>query len=148
MQPVPYSVHAPLDSFLGFAVPEMPVVDAQELCGFRVTSLPLVNGDQVKYAVMASAVKRKSKSNSHSVSQKDKMVTWLHLMSLKRTIPPEPEICRKRLKKDFFAPRVAKNTGESANKFTFPEKPAGSTRILTWNVNGIRSVDPKVFFPH
>ena len=147
MQPVPDSVHAPLDSFLGFSVPEMSVIDAQELCGFSVTSLPLVNGDQMKYTVMASAVKRKSKSNSHSASQGQNSHVH-HYMSLKRTIPPEPETCQKRLKKDFFAHRVPKATGGSVSKFTFPEKPGSSTRIVTWNVNGIRSVDSKVFLSH
>lgn len=64
-------------------------------------------------------------------------------MSLKRKAVASKEqgSTGKKQKFDFFAPRTSSGNGLT---FKFNQKPENATRLITWNVNGIKSVDDKV----
>lgn len=66
-------------------------------------------------------------------------------MSLKRKAAPvsSNNVCKKP-KADFFAPRTPAPPPHPKTAFTFNANPAGTTRLVTWNVNGIRSLDEKL----
>lgn len=66
-------------------------------------------------------------------------------MALKRKSASNTAPAAKKPKFDFFAPRPAQSAaGPSDSSFSFNTKGDKCTRLTTWNVNGIISVDEKI----
>ncbi|GLB36069.1 putative DNA-(apurinic or apyrimidinic site) lyase [Lyophyllum shimeji] len=66
-------------------------------------------------------------------------------MSLKRKGAPTPSNgLQKKPKTDFFAPRTSAQTAGAKTAFTFKANAPNTTRLVTWNVNGVKSLDEKL----
>jgi hypothetical protein len=68
-EPVFYSIHAPLNSLVVLAQFEGRIVDSEQFGWFRVATFPLVDSDEVEYAVVAGAVHRQPDSHWHFCSR-------------------------------------------------------------------------------
>lgn len=72
-------------------------------------------------------------------------------MSLKRKNAYDINSSQKKAKSNFFAPRSSVLAGDGSKDsampmFTYTPKAAGTARLVTWNVNGVKSLDEKVVF--
>lgn len=71
-------------------------------------------------------------------------------MSLKRKNASDINSSQKKARSNFFAPRSSVLAGESKGSatpmFTYTRKAAATARLVTWNVNGVKSLDEKVVF--
>lgn len=72
VEPVLYSLHAPLDCLCVLLWIRAGVVGTEKLDGLRVPPLTLIHGDNVKYAAVSEAVNGHAYADSHEAREKRK----------------------------------------------------------------------------